>query len=135
MAHPRRVHVDQLLAVLAASELAGGRVFEAPLAALDGRGSADVLPAIAVNYRGETVSDVSGASAIRTLELAVVAAARTPAEADDLAGELEDLVAALGVWRLVAIEFGLEGPDRGAERPFFVHVHIYRLEYMTSSGG
>lgn len=134
MSHPRRAPVSLLISALGTIPAVSGRVFEAPLVSIDGR-KPDALPALAVNYRNEPARRTSQSTRERTLTLAVVVAHRTQAEADELDGLVEDVVDALGAWDLVDTEFGVESPERGSERPFFVHALIYQRRYSTSTGG
>ena len=130
MSHPRRTHVDQLLATLGTIPGVPGGVLEAPVFSLDSR-RPDALPAIAVNYRTESLTSESHESDGRTLQLAVVVAGRSQPECDELDNAVEDAVAQLPAWRLRGVEFGLEGPEQGFERHFFVHAHVYELTYVT----
>lgn len=137
MTHPRRAYIDPLLELLRGIEAVGGptapRVYEAPVAAIDGK--KQTFPAIAVNPRRESLVRASqDGTQDRTLEVAVVVAGRSLAECDDVADEVEDLVAVQApAFELGGTEFGAE--IEGQERPFFFVALAYSLRYATRKAG
>lgn len=128
--HPRRALIEPLLASLEGLRVAGvvRTVAEAPVHAIEAKGGAPAFPAVAVNPKDEAASE-DGASYVRTLSVAVVVGARTLAEADNVAADVEDLVDALGRWVLRSTEFGY---DAEAERPFFFVRLLYACAYATT---
>jgi len=130
--HPRRtLLIDPLVAVLRGLVDLGvvRAVLEAPIAAVDAKGAAIQFPALAVNPKSETVTNAGTQSVARTLEVAVVVAARTIAEVDQVAGDAEDRVDQLGGWELRSTEFGV---DADQARPFFYARLLYARLYATS---